>query len=60
MTSTSVWEQFMMGRFVTGLGVGALSANVPIYQSEIAPKQLRGTLVVRSSLFFRFGAKDGR
>lgn len=52
MTSTSVWEQFMMGRFVTGLGVGALSANVPIYQSEIAPKQLRGTLVVRSSPFF--------
>lgn len=25
-------EQIMMGRFCSGLGVGALSANVPIYQ----------------------------
>lgn len=50
----------MMGRFVAGLGVGALSANVPIYQSEIAPKQIRGTLVVRfpfSSFFPLFNTQ---
>jgi len=31
------------GRIVTGLGVGALSAVVPLYQSETAPKEIRGT-----------------
>jgi SP family sugar:H+ symporter-like MFS transporter len=38
MTSSqsNSWVQFMMGRFVSGLGVGALSANVPIYQVRAA------------------------
>ena len=44
MTSnlTDAWEQIMMGRFVSGLGVGALSANVPIYQvrSVVVPSCL--------------------
>jgi MFS transporter, SP family, sugar:H+ symporter len=44
ISSTTVWQQFAMGRFVTGLGIGSLSANVPLYQSELAPKQIRGTL----------------
>lgn len=34
----------MIGRFISGLGVGALSAAVPLYQAESAPKELRGTL----------------
>jgi SP family sugar:H+ symporter-like MFS transporter len=38
------WYQIMIGRFISGLGVGALSAAVPLYQAECAPKQLRGTL----------------
>ncbi|KAF7128288.1 hypothetical protein CNMCM5793_002830 [Aspergillus hiratsukae] len=33
------WYQFMMGRFVTGFGVGACSLLVPMYQGEIAPRQ---------------------
>lgn len=47
MASISVWQQFAVGRFVAGLGVGALSANVPVYVGELAPKNIRGTLVVR-------------
>lgn len=39
------WYQFAIGRLVTGLGIGALSCAVPIYQSETVPRQLRGTLV---------------
>lgn len=35
----------MVGRFVAGLSVGLLSANVPVYQSEIAPPSHRGMLV---------------
>jgi len=33
-------------RCVSGLGVGALSAIVPLYIGEAAPKKLRGTLLV--------------
>ncbi|KAG6841720.1 hypothetical protein C0991_007606 [Blastosporella zonata] len=38
--------QFTIGRFIAGLGVGALSAIVPLYNGETAPKALRGTLLV--------------
>ncbi|KAF8899307.1 sugar transporter [Infundibulicybe gibba] len=38
--------QITIGRFVAGLGVGALSAIVPLYNGETAPKALRGTLLV--------------
>lgn len=34
----------MLGRIVAGLGVGALSAIVPVYQSEISPPHNRGKL----------------
>jgi len=35
----------MVGRFFAGMSVGLLSANVPVYQSEIAPPSHRGMLV---------------
>ncbi|UOH85377.1 hypothetical protein LQV05_002199 [Cryptococcus neoformans] len=38
--------QITVGRFVAGLGVGALSAIVPLYVGEAAPKKLRGALLV--------------
>lgn len=38
--------QISIGRFIAGLGVGALSAIVPLYNGETAPKALRGTLLV--------------
>ncbi len=37
--------QFVMARFVGGLGVGAASMLSPLYISEIAPAKIRGTLV---------------
>ncbi|KAI0476499.1 permease of the major facilitator superfamily [Xylariaceae sp. FL0804] len=37
--------QISTGRFVLGLGVGAYSAGVPLYISEIAPAGLRGRIV---------------
>lgn len=36
---------FTAGRFFAGLGVGLLSATIPLYQSETAPKWIRGTIV---------------
>ncbi|KIJ53995.1 hypothetical protein M422DRAFT_24987 [Sphaerobolus stellatus SS14] len=38
--------QITFGRFVAGLGVGALSAIVPLYNGEAAPKKIRGALIV--------------
>ncbi|CAL5872279.1 uncharacterized protein PFLUO_LOCUS6540 [Penicillium psychrofluorescens] len=34
----------MVGRIIAGLGVGALSTIVPVYQSEISPPHSRGKL----------------
>ncbi|KAI1326957.1 general substrate transporter [Xylariaceae sp. FL0255] len=36
---------FLVGRLLAGIGVGAVSVLVPLYQSEMAPKWIRGTLV---------------
>ena len=33
-----------LGRFITGVGVGASSQIVPLYLSEVSPAGLRGTL----------------
>ncbi|KAH8113463.1 sugar transporter [Phellopilus nigrolimitatus] len=38
--------QISAGRFVAGLGVGALSAIVPLYNGETAPKRIRGAMLV--------------
>ncbi|KAI0783335.1 general substrate transporter [Abortiporus biennis] len=38
--------QITIGRFIAGLGVGALSAIVPLYNGETSPKALRGMLLV--------------
>ncbi|KZT43715.1 general substrate transporter [Sistotremastrum suecicum HHB10207 ss-3] len=38
--------QLSVGRFIAGLGVGAMSAIVPLYNGETAPKAIRGTLIV--------------
>ncbi|KAI0347887.1 general substrate transporter [Trametopsis cervina] len=42
--------QITIGRFIAGLGVGALSAIVPLYNGETAPKALRGMLLVMYQL----------
>ncbi|BGO94157.1 hypothetical protein NBRC10512_003774 [Rhodotorula toruloides] len=55
ISSVSAWYQFMIGRIIAGLGVGALSAVVPLYQSEIAPKEIRGTLVCTYQLMITAG-----
>jgi SP family sugar:H+ symporter-like MFS transporter len=45
IAAVTAWYQLMIGRFVSGLGVGALSLLVPMYQSESAPPWIRGALV---------------
>ncbi|KAH7150640.1 high affinity glucose transporter [Fusarium sp. MPI-SDFR-AT-0072] len=36
---------FLAGRFFAGFGVGLISATIPLYQSETAPKWIRGAIV---------------
>ncbi|CAM1501160.1 Fc.00g103220.m01.CDS01 [Cosmosporella sp. VM-42] len=36
---------FLAGRFFAGFGVGLISAMIPLYQSETAPKWIRGAIV---------------
>ncbi|PWZ01301.1 putative HXT5-hexose transporter [Testicularia cyperi] len=55
VTSFQAWYQVAIGRLVTGLGVGALSAAVPLYQSETVPRQVRGALVGTYQLFITLG-----
>ncbi|KAJ5462371.1 hypothetical protein N7530_010576 [Penicillium desertorum] len=46
---------FVAGRFFAGLGVGLLSATIPLYQSETAPKWIRGTIVGAYQLAITIG-----
>lgn len=55
ITSVTHWYQLAIGRLIAGVGVGGLSVLVPLYQSETAPKRIRGTLVSTYQLFITFG-----
>ncbi|KAK6949537.1 glucose transporter [Daldinia eschscholtzii] len=45
----------LAGRYFAGVGVGSVSVLVPLYQSEMAPKWIRGTLVCAYQLSITFG-----
>ncbi|KAG8628650.1 hypothetical protein KVT40_002515 [Elsinoe batatas] len=46
---------FIMGRFFAGLGVGLVSAMIPMYQSETLPKWIRGTVTGTYQLAITIG-----
>lgn len=47
--------QLIVGRFVTGLGLGSISATAPNWQSECSQSNHRGAAVVLESLFISAG-----
>lgn len=49
------WVGIAMGRWVAGLGVGALSVLVPLYMSETSPVPVRGAVVSCYQLFITIG-----
>jgi SP family sugar:H+ symporter-like MFS transporter len=55
ITTTNIWYQISLGRWVAGLGVGGLSVLTPMYQSETAPRYVRGALVSCYQLFITLG-----
>ncbi|RKP08472.1 sugar transporter [Thamnocephalis sphaerospora] len=54
-TIASSLAVLILGRFIAGLAVGMLSAIVPLYLSEIAPKEKRGALVSAQQLTITIG-----
>lgn len=55
ITTQYKWYQIVIGRLVDGFGIGALSVLTPMYQSETAPRQVRGALVSAYQLFITLG-----
>lgn len=49
------YPMLMAGRVVLGLSVGAASATVPVYLSEIAPTRIRGRLLTMNQLMITVG-----
>ncbi|EEQ91354.1 hypothetical protein RJZ56_007008 [Blastomyces dermatitidis] len=49
------WYQVVIGRWIAGLGVGALSLLVPLYQGESAPRHIRGAMISCYQLFITLG-----
>ncbi|KAF2841660.1 glucose transporter-like protein [Patellaria atrata CBS 101060] len=54
-TAATEQPMFIAGRFFAGLGVGLISAMIPMYQSETAPKWIRGTIVGTYQLAITIG-----
>lgn len=48
-------EQLLVGRFVAGMSIGLLSSVIVLYQSELAPASLRGTLGTLYQFMITFG-----
>lgn len=55
ITTQYQWYQVVIGRLIDGFGIGALSVLTPMYQSETAPRQVRGALVSAYQLFITLG-----
>ena len=53
--TTGSQDMFVAGRFFAGLGVGLVSAMIPLYQSETSPKWIRGTIVGAYQLAITIG-----
>lgn len=55
MASAQSTTQLCSGRYIAGFAVGNMSMMVGLYQSELAPEHIRGTLVTLLQLSITFG-----
>jgi MFS family permease len=55
---TAAWNygSLVAGRFIGGIGVGTLAMGAPLYISEVAPPNLRGSLLVLEAISIVIGA----
>lgn len=55
-TASRNYDTLVAGRFIGGVGVGTLAMGAPLYISEIAPPNLRGSLMVLEAISIVIGA----
>lgn len=55
-TAAQNYDSLVAGRFIGGIGVGTLAMGAPLYISEIAPPNLRGSLMVLEAISIVVGA----
>ncbi|KAI7909977.1 high-affinity glucose transporter ght2 [Pyricularia oryzae] len=55
ITAMESWIHMMMGRLIAGFGIGNLSVGVPMFQSECAPREIRGAVVASYQLLITLG-----
>ncbi|KAI1809515.1 general substrate transporter [Poronia punctata] len=53
------YAMMIIGRIISGLGIGIVSTSVPLYQSEVAPAGKRGKYVVLNHVGFVAGLAAG-
>lgn len=53
--SSQHWVQFMIGRIISGLGVGSISVLSPMFIAETSPSELRGIMVSCYQLMITLG-----
>nr|UPO70933.1 sugar (and other) transporter c20-309 [Hypoxylon sp. CO27-5] len=58
-TGSGAYAMMIIGRIISGIGVGMLSTSVPLYQSEVAPAGKRGKYVVLNHVGFVAGLAAG-
>ncbi|KAI1076866.1 general substrate transporter [Whalleya microplaca] len=58
-TGSGAVTMMIIGRIISGIGVGMLSTSVPLYQSEVAPADKRGKYVVLNHVGFVAGLASG-
>ncbi|KAI0008364.1 general substrate transporter [Xylariaceae sp. FL0662B] len=58
-TGSGAYAMMIIGRIISGVGVGMLSTSVPLYQSEVAPAGKRGKYVVLNHVGFVAGLASG-
>ncbi|KZM25092.1 substrate-specific transmembrane transporter [Ascochyta rabiei] len=54
-TAAVGYSMLTVGRLIGGMGIGALACIAPLYISEIAPPEIRGTLLVLQEFSIVFG-----
>ncbi|KAI1373101.1 general substrate transporter [Hypoxylon crocopeplum] len=59
VTGSGAYAMMIVGRIISGIGVGMLSTSVPLYQSEVAPAGKRGKYVVLNHVGFVAGLAVG-
>lgn len=55
VSAANGYATLMAGRVILGLAVGAASATVPVYLSEISPTKIRGRLLTMNQLMITLG-----